>query len=195
MTKLSLLLPVSALIVLGGCVTVPAGPAVRVMPGTGKSFEQFQADDGNCRQYAYASIGGPDAARAGQDNAAANAAVATAIGAAAGAAIGAVTGQAGHGAAIGAGTGLLWGSAGGANAAGYSSYQLQNMYDTAYMQCMYSRGNQVPGRMAYRSSMPVYSYPPTQYSYPQAVNPVPPGTPESAPPQNYPPPNTPPPRS
>jgi hypothetical protein len=145
MTKLSLLLPLSVLLVLGGCVTVPVGPAVRVMPGTGKGFDQFQADDVNCRQYAYASIGGPDAARAGQDNAAANAAVATAIGAAAGAAIGAVTGQAGHGAAIGAGTGLLWGSAGGANAAGYSSYQLQNMYDTAYMQCMYARGNQVPG--------------------------------------------------
>ena len=188
MTKLSVLLPLSALVVLGGCVTVPVGPAVRVMPGTGKSFEQFQADDVNCRQYAYASIGGPDAARQGQDTAAANAAIASAIGAAAGAAIGAVSGQAGHGAAIGAGTGLLFGSASGANAAGYSSYQLQHSYDTAYMQCMYTRGNQVPGRMAYRSSMPVYSYPPQS-------NPVPPGVPESAPPLNYPPPNTPPPRS
>jgi len=189
MKKLSLLFPLSALVLIGGCVTVPVGPQVRVMPGTGKGFDQFQADDANCRQYAYVSIGGPDAARAGQDNAAANAAVATAIGAAAGAAIGAVTGQAGHGAAIGAGTGLLWGSAGGANAAGYSSYQLQHMYDTAYMQCMYSRGNQVPGRMAYRSSMPVYSYPPQQ------SNPVPPGVSDSAAPVNYPPPNTPPPRS
>jgi hypothetical protein len=198
MTKVSLLLPLSALVVLGGCVTVPTGPAVRVMPGTQKSWEQFQADDVNCRQYAYNSIGGPNAGQPGQDTAAANAAVATAIGAAAGAAIGAVTGQAGAGAAIGAGSGLLVGSAGGANTAGYSSYQLQRSYDTAYVQCMYSRGNQVPGYMVSRAPRPpVYSYPPQSYppqGYPQSYS-VPPGVPaESAPPLNYPPPNTPPPR-
>ena len=184
-----LLLPLSALVVLGGCVTVPTGPAVRVMPGTQKNFEQFQADDVSCRNYAYMSIGGPNAGQPGEQSAAANAAVASAIGAAAGAAIGAVSGQAGHGAAIGAGTGLLFGSASGANTAGYSSYQLQRSYDTAYMQCMYSRGNQGPGYMAYREPRrPVYSYPPSQ-SYPR------PAPPESAPPLNYPPPNTPPPRS
>ena len=193
MTKLTLLLPLSALVVLGGCVTVPTGPAVRVMPGTQKSWEQFQADEVSCRQYAYDSIGGPNAGQPGQNAAASDAAVAAAIGAAAGAALGAVTGQAGHGAAIGAGTGLLFGSAAGANTSGYSSAQLQHNYDTAYMQCMYSRGNQVPGVMAYRapSRMPVYSYPPA--SYPQSY-PMPPGQPESAPAVNYPPPNTPPPR-
>ena len=190
MIKLKLLLPLSALVVLGGCVTVPTGPAVRVMPGTQKSFEQFQADDMSCRQFAYASIGGPNAGQPGQNAAASDAAVAAAIGAAAGAAIGAVTGQAGHGAAIGAGSGLIFGSAAGANTAGYSSYALQRSYDTAYMQCMYSRGNQVPGYMAYRepARMPVYSYPPSQ-NYPA------PAPSESAPPLNYPPPNTPPPRS
>jgi len=199
MKKLWLLLPLSALVVIGGCVTVPTGPAVRVMPGTGKAWDQFQADDVNCRQYAYNSIGGPNAGQPGQDSAARDAAVASAIGAAAGAAIGAVTGQAGHGAAIGAGTGLLFGSAAGANTAGYSSYQLQHSYDTAYMQCMYSRGNQVPGYMVSRAPRPagppVYSYPPANYppSGPQGY-PVPPGQPESAPPLNYPPPNTPPPR-
>jgi hypothetical protein len=197
MTKLSLLLPVSALVVLGGCVTVPVGPAVRVMPGTGKSFEQFQADDGNCRQYAYNAIGGPNAVQPGQNAAAADAAWATALGAAAGAALGAWSGNAGYGAAWGAGTGLLFGSAAGANTAGYSSYSSSTATTNAYMQCMYSRGNQVPGRLAYRSSMPVYSYP--SQSYPQVGNPVPPGVPESVPPQNYPqnypPPNTPPPRS
>ena len=197
MTKLLLLLPLSALVVLGGCVTVPTGPAVRVMPGTGKTWDQFQADDANCRQYAYNSIGGPNAAQPGQDSAAANAAVASAIGAAAGAAIGAVSGQAGAGAAIGAGSGLLFGSAAGANGAGYSSYQLQRNYDTSYLQCMYARGNQVPGYMVSRaprpSGPPVYSYPPQ--SYPQSYS-MPPGAPaESAPPMNYPPPNTPPPRT
>lgn len=190
-----LLIPLSALVVLGGCVTVPVGPAVRVMPGAQKSFDQFQADDVNCRQYAYASIGGPNAGQPGENAAATNALVGSAIGAAAGAAIGAVSGQAGHGAAIGAGTGLLFGGAAGANTAGYSSYALQRSYDTAYMQCMYSRGNQVPGYMAYRAPatrMPVYSYPPQ--SYPPQSYPVP-APPESAPPGNYPPPNTPPPRS
>ena len=194
MTKVLLLLPLSALVVLGGCVTVPTGPAVRVMPGTQKSWDQFQADDANCRQYAYNSIGGPNAGQPGQDSAARDAAVASAIGAAAGAAIGAVTGQAGHGAAIGAGTGLLFGSAAGANTAGYSSYQLQRSYDTAYLQCMYAHGNQVPGQIVSRAPRPpVYSYPPS-YS-PQSYS-VPPGVPaESAPPLNYPPPNTPPPRT
>lgn len=193
MTKALLLLPLSALVVLGGCVTVPTGPGVRVMPGTQKSWEQFQADDAGCRQYAYNSIGGPNAGQPGQDSAAANAAVASAIGAAAGAAIGAVTGQAGAGAAIGAGSGLLFGSAAGANTAGYSSYQLQRNYDTSYLQCMYSRGNQVPGQMVSRAPRPpVYSYPPQ--TYPQSYS-VPPGVPsESTQPLNYPPPNTPPPR-
>src|SRR6185369_3929352 len=186
--KLSVLLPLAALLVLGGCVTVPVGPTVRVMPGTQKTFDQFQLDDMSCRQYAYNSIGGASAAQPGQDAAARDAAIASAIGAAAGAAIGAVSGQAGHGAAIGAGSGLLFGSVGGANTAGYSSYQLQRGYDTAYLQCMYARGHQVPGYMA--SRMPVYSYPPQ--SYPS--NPVPPGVPSDATPgSNYPPRNTPPP--
>jgi hypothetical protein len=190
MKKRLLLIPLSAVVVLGGCVTVPVGPAVRVMPGAQKSFDQFQADDVNCRQYAYASIGGPNAGQPGENAAASNALVGAAIGAAAGAAIGAATGQAGHGAAIGAGSGLVLGGASGANTAGYSSYALQRSYDTAYMQCMYSRGNQVPGYMAYRAPatrMPVYSYPPQSY-------PVPAAPPEPAPPLNYPPRNTPPPR-
>jgi hypothetical protein len=194
MTKLSLLLPLSALVALGGCVTVPTGPAVRVMPGTAKSWDQFQADDANCRQYAYNSIGGPNAGQPGQDSAARDAAVAAAIGAAAGAAIGAVSGHAGPGAAIGAGSGLLVGSAAGANTSGYSSYQLQRSYDTAYLQCMYAHGNQVPGYMVSRAPRtPVYSYPPQNYP-PQSYS-VPPGVPaQSAPPPNYPPPNTPPPQ-
>lgn len=192
MTMKKLLVPLSALVMLGGCVTVPVGPAVQVMPGTQKTLEQFQVDDGACRQYAYAAIGGPNAGQSAENAAAANAVVGALIGAAAGAALGSWSNQAGQGAAIGAGTGLLFGSAGSANTAGYSSFQLQRSYDSAYMQCMFARGNQVPGFMAYRgpppSRMPVYSYPPANQ---------PPPTPpaENYPPPNYPPPNTPPPRS
>jgi hypothetical protein len=148
---------------LTGCVTAPTGPRVMALPGTSKSFEQFQADDVSCRQYAQYTIGGGDAAQQANNAAAANAAVGAALGAAAGAIIGSATGQAGSGAAIGAGTGLLFGSASGANAAGYTYAQAQHQYDSAYLQCMYAKGNQVPFGPRYGPpgyGPPVYSYPP-----------------------------------
>jgi hypothetical protein len=141
-------LPVATAVVLAGCVTVPTGPAVMALPGTAKSFDDFRADDMSCRDYAQYTLG-PVPAQPAADAAAANAAGGAVLGAAAGAIIGAATGQAGHGAAIGAGTGLLFGSAAGANAAGYSSYDLQRRYDMAYLQCMYGKGNQVPAGPRY----------------------------------------------
>jgi len=197
MSMRSLLLPLAAIDALGGCVTVPVGPAVRVMPGAQKSFEQFRADDAGCRQYAQWAIGGPEAGQYAANAAAGNAVAGSLIGAAAGAILGSVSGQAGAGAAIGAGTGLLFGSAAGSNAAGYSSYEMQRSYDTAYMQCMYAHGNQVPGRMAYRGPSP--NIPPPNTPAPAAApgNFPPPNYPApggNAPPPYYPPPNTPPPR-
>ena len=169
-----------------GCVMMPTAPMVTVLPGTGKPFEQFHADDVDCRNYAYSSVAGP--AQASTNTAAANAAAATAIGAAAGAIIGSATGNAGAGAAIGAGSGLLFGTATGANALGYSSYDLQRQYDGAYIQCMYSRGNRVPARVYGRG----YSAPPP-YSGP-APSEVPPDYVPNPGPGSVPPPNTPPPR-
>ncbi len=141
------LLPVLALV---GCVTVPSGPTVMVLPGTSKSFEAFQADNFACQQFAQATLGlNAPPGQLVPDPTGSGAAVAgTLIGAAAGAAIGAVTGQAGQGAAIGAGTGLLFGSASGANAAGYNSFTIQRRYDNAFLQCMYAKGNQIPVRAA-----------------------------------------------
>ena len=51
----------SALAIVAGlfttaCVTV-SGPSVTVLPGQGKSFEQFQADDAVCRQRAAGQAG------------------------------------------------------------------------------------------------------------------------------------------
>ena len=123
-TRLHLFLPLAAALVLAGCVTVPAGPAVMALPGSSKNFDAFRADDVSCREYAQYQLG-PVAGQEGQNRAAANAAAGTVLGAAAGAIIGSVSGNAGHGAAIGAGTGLLFGSAAGANAAGYTSYDLR----------------------------------------------------------------------
>lgn len=47
-------LPLLAL--LGGCATAPTGPHVLVLPGTGKSFDQFRGDEQECRQYARSQI-------------------------------------------------------------------------------------------------------------------------------------------
>jgi len=154
-TRIRALAAVAPALLVAACVTVPAGPTVMVLPGTSKTFEAFQADNYACQQFAQAELGlGPVAPGQQQviDQSAGNAAAAaTLIGAAAGAAIGAVTGQAGAGAAIGAGTGLLFGSAAGANAAGYNSYTTQRRYDNAYLQCMYAKGNQIPVRASSRA--------------------------------------------
>ena len=187
MNKRVLILPLAAVVMLGGCVTVPTGPTVMVLPGSQKTVDQFQRDGAACQQFAQQRVA--PAGEAAVNNAAANAAVGTALGAAAGAIIGSATGQAGAGAAIGAGTGLLFGSASGSNVAYASSYQIQRAYDVAYMQCMYAQGNQVPGRVAARP--PVYSYPPPNYPPPSSQPPS--ATPPGYAPGAYPPPNTPPP--
>jgi hypothetical protein len=44
---------------LSACAVMPTGPSVMVLPGEGKSFDHFQADDTGCRQYAQTQIGVP----------------------------------------------------------------------------------------------------------------------------------------
>ncbi|AWV02620.1 hypothetical protein DM992_24885 [Burkholderia sp. JP2-270] len=124
---------------VGACAYMPTGPSVMALPGTGKSFDQFRADDGNCRQYAFGQSGGVSAGQASTASAVGSAAVGTALGAAAGAAF-----NGGTGAAVGAGAGLLAGSVVGAGAAQGSAYDIQRRYDYAYLQCMYATGNRVP---------------------------------------------------
>ena len=41
---------------LSSCSTMPSGPSVLVLPGTGKDFAQFHHDDVICRQFAHAQI-------------------------------------------------------------------------------------------------------------------------------------------
>lgn len=135
--RLALLL--AAVVVLGGCVSMPTGPSMLVLPGTGKSFDEFRSDDVDCRYYAQESIGGRSAEQAAAQSGARSAVVGTAIGAAVGAAV-----DGGRGAAVGAGSGLLIGSAAGAGAAEVSGYEAQRRYDHAYLQCMYASGHRVP---------------------------------------------------
>jgi hypothetical protein len=139
--------PVASLgvvLALGACaVPPPSGPAVMALPPQGKSFAQFQQEDVTCRGYASQQSGGAPAAAAATQNAAAGPVVGTLVGAAAGAVIGAAAGNPGAGAAIGAGTGLIVGTGAGSANAGASAAGLQQAYDTAYTQCMYSNGNKV----------------------------------------------------
>ena len=146
--------PLFALLLLGACVTTPTGPSVLVLPGTGKSFDQFRADDNTCKQFASGQIGNTTASDNATDSGVRSAAVGTAIGAVAGAALGGS-----RGAGAGAGVGLLMGSAEGSNASRRSAYTTQQRYDNGYIQCMYSYGHRVPvsGRLM---TEPAHSAPP-----------------------------------
>ena len=144
------MLPVAAVMLLSACATVPSGPSVMVLPGSGKSFDQFQTDNAVCRQWAEQQVGAtPSQTAAG--NTAGGAVVGTLVGAALGAAIGAASGSPATGAAVGAGAGLLGGTVVGASAGQHAGVSVQRRYDTAYMQCMYTRGNQIPVARGYQS--------------------------------------------
>jgi uncharacterized protein YcfJ len=138
----SCLKPWVCVVLLCGAVTacsdVPTGPTVAVMPAPGKPFEVFQQDDAYCKQYASQQISG---APGGGQQVAAGAAAGAVIGAVAGTLLGDNRNAAGAGAA----TGALFGSAAGAGNADRSAAGLQRSYNVAFEQCMYAKGNQVPG--------------------------------------------------
>jgi hypothetical protein len=134
---------VSVLALSACAVAPPSGPSVMALPAAGKSFDAFQQDDYTCRGYATQQTGGASASQAATNSAVGSAVVGTALGAGVGAALGSVGGAMGAGAAIGGATGLLAGSAIGANNAQAVGGNIQARYDTAYTQCMYSKGDTV----------------------------------------------------
>jgi hypothetical protein len=174
------LIPLPLIAALGACATVPSGPSVAVLPAPTKNFEQFRDDDAICRHYAETSAG--YAGQAGTDSAARSAAVGTVLGAITGALIGAASGNPGSGAAIGAGGGLIVGSAYGTDAYRWSANAVQDRYDIAYMQCMYTKGNQVPMPAEYRMSLSDYQSPPPASEGSDYPPPPPPGPPPAPPP-------------
>jgi len=175
-----------ATVVLGGCVSVPSGPSVMVLPGTGKDFNRFQLDDTECRQFASQQIG-TTVNESGARNTATGAAVGTLVGAALGAAIGAAAGSPATGAAVGAGSGLFGGTLVGAGNAQASQGSVQRRYDASYMQCMYAKGNQVP---VARGSVPAYTAPAAAAA---ATPPPPPPPPPASAPSSFTPAAVPPP--
>ena len=175
MNPLRLVLVFGALL-LGACASLPGGPGVLVLPGTGKNFDQFRADDADCRQYANMQVGGNTPDQIAGDSVAKSAALGTAVGALAGAAVGGQD-SAGAGAGIGMATGALAGTeAGNASALG-----LQRRYDYAFMQCMYAKGHKIPvsGRFeSQRPPAPGARTPPPAPPPPPAISPQPASAPQ-----------------
>jgi hypothetical protein len=159
--KFFLLLPV--LLMLAACTSIPSGPSAMALPGSGKSFERFRADDFDCQQFAANRVGGKTSDQVAAEAGVNSALVGAAIGALAGAAV-----DGGQGAAVGAGVGGATGAVAGTGAAAASSYELQQRFDNAYLQCMYAKGHKVPvygelispGRSAQQGPRPGRYYPP-----------------------------------
>lgn len=173
--KYSRLALIASLSVLGACSVMPPGPSVMALPGTGKTFDQFRADDNSCRQFAFQQVGGATTNQAATNSAVGSAVVGTALGAAAGAAF-----NGGSGAAVGAGAGLLAGTLFGAGAAQGSAYDVQRRYDYAYLQCMYANGDRIPVQGRMRTIQPSDGG-----GYVTAPPPPPPGSPPPPPPGAY----------
>jgi Putative peptidoglycan binding domain len=126
-----------------GCATTPIGPTVAVMPGPGKSFEAFQSDNALCKSFAGDQVKGQ--ADAANQRAVGTALLTTVLGAGLGAATGAIGGYAGGGAAVGAAAGAGTGTAIGAANSTDAQMNIQQQYDNAFSQCMYTRNDLVPG--------------------------------------------------
>ncbi len=177
MNRLSKITITAFSLTVTACASLPSGPSVMVLPGSGASFDQFRVDDANCQQFAMWQIGGTTPNQAAIDSSITSAAVGTALGAATGAAIGG-----GSGAAIGAGAGLAAGGIAGSGAASNSYYTNQRQYDVAYIQCMYSKGHRVPvsGQFSPASSAPIVKPTPAGANIPP---PPPAGSPPPPPPK------------
>jgi hypothetical protein len=188
MVKILRFSALAAISSLAACASIPTGPSMMALPGSGRSFEQFRYDDYYCRQFAYEQIGGTTPNRASISSSAASAVVGAGVGAAAGAAFGG-----GRGAAIGTGTGLVAGSLAGTHTARASGYASQQRYDTGYVQCMYGKGHRVPvsGQIVsspymrgvnQNMSPPYSSYPPAKGVQRGSLPPPPPPPPGIPPP-------------
>jgi len=128
----------AALAVLAGCAMQPVGPTISVFPAPYKPFQVFLDDQDECQDYAASRVAG--GAEAANNRALGAAAVGTVLGLA----VGAATGD-GRAATFGAASGAAVGATVGAGQSDQANFGLQRRYDIAFAQCMYAKGNQVPG--------------------------------------------------
>jgi hypothetical protein len=152
------LLAVSTAALLAACAQTPMGPTVQVMPGPGKGFDTFQSDQAVCKGYAADQVRGQ--ADEANKQAVGAALLTTVLGAGVGAAGGAIGGNAGGGAAVGAAAGAGLGAGIGAGNSANAQIGIQAQYDNAFSQCMYSKGDLVPGYA------PIAAAPAASYSGP-----------------------------
>jgi len=188
MSRIPVALSIVVAALAAGCASVPTGPSVMVLPGSGKNFDLFQSDVAVCRQWASDQLG-MSTHTASRNSTVGGAVVGTAVGAAAGAAIGAAAGNPAAGAAAGAGVGLVGGTAAGAANASGAHVSVQRRYDMAYIQCMYAKGNQVPISGSLRTPSMSAGPPPP----PPPAGSAPPPPPSLSPPPPPPPAGSPPP--
>ena len=159
---------------IASCASIPSGPSVMVLPGSGKNFDRFRQDDLSCRQYASEQASDETPNEASIYSGAGTAA----LGAGLGAILGVIFGGGASGAAIGAGSGLLAGGLIGTSTATTSGSIRQQRYDISYTQCMYGKGHNVPvsGQIANEPVNPPAGAP-TQSAPGYSIPPPPPGGP------------------
>ncbi len=164
------LLVLSGLVLLGGCAATPRGPTIQVMPAPNKPFSVFEDDMAVCKNYASQQIAGQ--ADTANERALGGAVLGTVLGAGLGAAV-----DGGRGAGIGAAAGGVLGTGMGAGSSDRSQHGIQYQYNTAFAQCMYAKGNQVPGfqPMSATPPPPPYAAPPP----PPGMAPPPVGAPRA----------------
>ena len=134
-TRLPIALAGSLALSLSGCTEI--APTAQILPGPGKTFEQFTADQQACESSTDVQMK-PYADRSTERQLGALA-LGTVLGAGLGAAIGG-----GNGAGIGAAAGAIGGTAVGADQGSSDIQRLQLMYDNYYTACMVTRGNRPP---------------------------------------------------
>lgn len=172
--------PLVLAFLLASCASIPSGPSIMALPGSGKTFDQFREDNSYCKQYATEQVSGTTPNRASIRSGLGTAAIGTGLGAAAGAAF-----AGGSGAAIGAGSGLLLGGLMGSSTARASGTIGQQRYDMGYTQCMYGKGHRVPvsGQIMDNSRNQPLGSPSQPLPDASAPPPPPPGNPPPPPPQ------------
>jgi hypothetical protein len=132
---------------LAGCAQMPVGPTIAAMPPPGKPFEAFIGDDQMCRNWAASSVGPAGNVANNQM------ATATVAGALLGAAAGALGGDSSD-AAAGAAIGTALGAGAGSSMSSGTAWSAQRRYDIAYQQCMFAKGNVIPGYYPYPAPPP-----------------------------------------
>lgn len=128
----------TGLLSLSACAETPMGPTVQVLPAPGKDYNVFVQEQQFCRTQAAAAVNGQ--AEHQNHKAIYGALATTALGAGLGAAAGG-----GTGAGIGAAAGALGGAGGGGLYSQSQQGGIQTQYDNAYVQCMITYHNVLPG--------------------------------------------------